>query len=131
MRPTLGGLYLALSLLGPLVAARPLAVEKERRTFGALLPLQSLELDLELPLLLPLVDLNRTLEVAASGVDGDAVNIVVLQVDGRPFGLIVEAINDTEEIVVKPLARQLRSLSLFSGTTIMLWTRGVFSTATR
>jgi hypothetical protein len=37
VRPTLGGLYLAISLLGPLVAARPLAVEKERRTFGALL----------------------------------------------------------------------------------------------
>src|SRR5512136_2502986 len=37
VRPTLGGLYLALSLLGPLVAARPLAVEKERRTLGALL----------------------------------------------------------------------------------------------
>src|SRR2546426_930451 len=37
VRPTLGGLYLALSLLGPLVAARPLAVEKERRTFAALL----------------------------------------------------------------------------------------------
>ena len=37
VRPTLGGLYLALSLLGPLVAARALAVEKERRTFGALL----------------------------------------------------------------------------------------------
>jgi hypothetical protein len=36
VRPTLGGLYLAISLLGPLVAARPLAVEKERRTFGAL-----------------------------------------------------------------------------------------------
>jgi hypothetical protein len=37
VRPTLGGLYLAISLLGPLVAARPLALEKERRTFGALL----------------------------------------------------------------------------------------------
>ena len=37
VRPTLGGLYLALSVLGPLVAARPLAVEKERRTLGALL----------------------------------------------------------------------------------------------
>jgi hypothetical protein len=37
VRPTLGGLYLAISLLGPLIAARPLAVEKERRTFGALL----------------------------------------------------------------------------------------------
>src|SRR5213078_910003 len=37
VRPTLGGLYLAISLLGPLVAARSLAIEKERRTFGALL----------------------------------------------------------------------------------------------
>src|SRR3989442_6644296 len=37
VRQTPGGLYLAPSLLGPLVAARPLAVEKERRTFGALL----------------------------------------------------------------------------------------------
>src|SRR5262245_8333491 len=37
VRPTLGGLYLAISLLGPLVAARALAVEKERRTFGTLL----------------------------------------------------------------------------------------------
>src|SRR5262249_41416306 len=37
VRPTLGGLYLALSLLGPLVAARPVAAEKERRPFGALL----------------------------------------------------------------------------------------------
>src|SRR5207253_761304 len=32
VRPTLGGLYLALSLLGPLAAVRPIAVEKERRT---------------------------------------------------------------------------------------------------
>src|SRR5690349_24853539 len=36
IRPTLGGLDLALSLLGPLLAARSLAVEKERRTYGAL-----------------------------------------------------------------------------------------------
>ena len=37
VRPTLGGLYLAVSLLGPLVAARPLAIEKERGSFHALL----------------------------------------------------------------------------------------------
>jgi len=36
VRPTLGGVDLAISLLAPLVAARVLAVEKERRTFGAL-----------------------------------------------------------------------------------------------
>jgi ABC-2 type transport system permease protein len=36
VRPTLGGLSLAISVLVPLVAVRPLAAEKERRTFGAL-----------------------------------------------------------------------------------------------
>ncbi len=37
VRPMLGGLYLAASLLVPVLAARSLAVEKERRSFGALL----------------------------------------------------------------------------------------------
>jgi hypothetical protein len=37
VRPTLGGLYLAVSLLGPLVATRALAIERERRTLGPLL----------------------------------------------------------------------------------------------
>jgi hypothetical protein len=36
VRPTLGGLYLAVSLLGPLAAARGLAIEKERRGYHAL-----------------------------------------------------------------------------------------------
>ena len=36
VRPTLGGVDLALSLLGPVVAARSLAIEKERRTYGPL-----------------------------------------------------------------------------------------------
>jgi hypothetical protein len=34
--PTLGGVYLATAILLPVIAARGLAVEKERRTFGAL-----------------------------------------------------------------------------------------------
>src|SRR6185295_9379468 len=36
VRPTLGGVDLATVLLGPLVAARTLSMEKERRTFGPL-----------------------------------------------------------------------------------------------
>jgi ABC-type transport system involved in multi-copper enzyme maturation permease subunit len=36
VRPTMGGVSLALSLLGPVIAARTLAIEKERRTYGAL-----------------------------------------------------------------------------------------------
>ncbi len=35
VRPSVGGLYLALSLFGPLIGARTLAVEKDRRTFHA------------------------------------------------------------------------------------------------
>ena len=33
----------------------------------------------------------------------DELNIVVLQADDRCFGLVVDGINDTQEIVVKPL----------------------------
>jgi two-component system chemotaxis sensor kinase CheA len=47
------------------------------------------------------------------------VNIVVLQADDRQFGLVVDAINDTEEIVVKPLGKQLKGIATFAGATIM------------
>lgn len=72
--------------------------------------------------LLPLAYLNRELLVEdqrAHGVDNDAVNIVVLQADDRQFGLIVDEINDTEEIVVKPLGKQLKGITTFAGATIM------------
>jgi hypothetical protein len=36
VRPTLGGLYLATAILLPVIAARGLAIEKERRSYGAL-----------------------------------------------------------------------------------------------
>jgi two-component system chemotaxis sensor kinase CheA len=48
-----------------------------------------------------------------------AINIVVLQADDRQFGLVVDAIHDTEEIVVKPLQKQLKGISAFAGATIM------------
>lgn len=69
--------------------------------------------------LLPLVYLNRELKITDSFSKRDWVNIVVLQADGRPFGLVVDQINDTEEIVVKPLAKQLKKIHQFSGSTIM------------
>jgi two-component system chemotaxis sensor kinase CheA len=74
--------------------------------------------------LLPLVYLNRELKIEppASG-DGSkpskAANIVVLRGGERQFGLVVDNINDTEEIVVKPLGKQLKGLSVFAGATIM------------
>jgi two-component system, chemotaxis family, sensor kinase CheA len=48
-----------------------------------------------------------------------AVNIVVLQADERQFGLVVDQINDTEEIVVKPLRKQLKMVKTFAGSSIM------------
>jgi two-component system chemotaxis sensor kinase CheA len=76
--------------------------------------------------LLPLVYLNQQLGIQTKGPVSNSdksgtqiVNIVVLQTEDRPFGLVVEAINDTEEIVVKPLAKQFKNVTHFSGATIM------------
>jgi two-component system chemotaxis sensor kinase CheA len=80
--------------------------------------------------LLPLVYLNQQLESGGSYPDvgggalvgalpKDVINIVVLQADDRPFGLIVDGIHDTEEIVVKPLQKQLKGISIFAGVTIL------------
>jgi two-component system chemotaxis sensor kinase CheA len=73
--------------------------------------------------LLPLVYLNKELQLDADGPDSarkdQAVNIAVLQADDRQFGLVVDEINDSEEIVVKPLRRQLKAVKTFAGSTIM------------
>ena len=73
--------------------------------------------------LLPLVYLSRELRLAEgsnqAGKGDDAVNIVVLQADDRQFGLVVDAINDTEEIVVKPLRKQLKTVKTFAGSSVM------------
>jgi two-component system chemotaxis sensor kinase CheA len=73
--------------------------------------------------LLPLAYINEQLRTAPSqapsGNEDEVINIVVLQADGRPFGLVVDEINDTEEIVVKPLGKQLKGISCFAGATIM------------
>ncbi|HEX5100509.1 MAG TPA: chemotaxis protein CheW [Polyangiaceae bacterium] len=68
--------------------------------------------------LLPLVFLNEALELPGPG-KSDVVNIVVLQADDRQFGIVVDGISDTEEIVVKPLGKELKALNVFAGATIM------------
>jgi two-component system chemotaxis sensor kinase CheA len=45
--------------------------------------------------------------------------MVVLQAEDRQFGLVVDGINDTQEIVVKPLGKQLKGLTVYAGATIM------------
>ncbi len=46
-------------------------------------------------------------------------NIVILNAESRYYGLIVDQVLDTEEIVVKPLSKKLKNLSLYAGATIM------------
>ena len=68
--------------------------------------------------LLPVAFLNRILGLE-SAVQDEVVNIVVLQAEDRQFGLVVDGIKDTQEIVVKPLGKQLKGLTVYSGATIM------------
>jgi two-component system chemotaxis sensor kinase CheA len=67
--------------------------------------------------LLPLVSLTEAL--GGERTDGEALTVVVLQSDDVRFGLCVSAVHDTQEIVVKPIGRQLKSLAMYAGATIM------------
>lgn len=77
--------------------------------------------------LLPLVHLNEILrlETAAdevadqSEIKGPEEFVVVTQVGDYTFGIVVDRVFDTEEIVVKPIAPILKHLSIFSGNTIL------------
>ena len=68
--------------------------------------------------LLPIAYLNQALGLK-SAERSDAVSMVVLQAEDRQFGLVVDGINDTQEIVVKPLGKQLKGLTEYAGATIM------------
>ncbi len=75
--------------------------------------------------LLPLVYLHEVLQVfRRSRLTGQTdaastAHIVVLQVADQQFGLVVDQVSDTEEIVVKPLGKQFKGVSAFAGATIM------------
>lgn len=73
--------------------------------------------------LLPLVDLAALLGMPAyraPAPDSDAsVTVIVVEALRQHFGLIVDGVGDTEEIVVKALAPQLKALRVYSGTTVM------------
>jgi len=68
--------------------------------------------------LLPLVFLDHELGVRENVSSDAKANIVVLQGDDRQFGLVVAGVEDSQEIVVKPLGRLLSSLP-FAGATIL------------
>jgi two-component system, chemotaxis family, sensor kinase CheA len=68
--------------------------------------------------LLPIAYLNQVLGLK-SAEGAEVVSMVVLQAEDRQFGLVVDGINDTQEIVVKPLGKQLKGLTVYAGATIM------------
>jgi len=70
--------------------------------------------------LLPLVSLRELLrlDTKETKIDDDTF-IVVTQVGTYSFGIMVDRVFDTEEIVVKPVAPILRDIEMFSGNTIL------------
>ena len=72
--------------------------------------------------LLPLVVLASELGVGPATPDLDldgGATLVVLQAGERTFALWVDAIHDTEEIVVKPLWKHLKGLACYAGATVL------------
>ena len=69
--------------------------------------------------LLPLVSLQTLLDLDADKATRGETCIVVAKVGAFTFGVIVDRVFDTEEIVVKPVASVLQHLKLYSGATIL------------
>jgi two-component system chemotaxis sensor kinase CheA len=76
--------------------------------------------------LLPLVSLASVLQVDGAAGDGGAGTvadepavIAVVQADHQRFGLLVDRVLNTEEIVVKPLSARLKSIGAYAGATVL------------
>src|SRR4030095_12909859 len=70
--------------------------------------------------LLPLMHLKKLLKID-DGAASDPENgfIVVTQVGSQTFGIVVDGVFHTEEIVVKTMSTKLRHIDMFSGNTIL------------
>ena len=68
--------------------------------------------------LLPIIHLDETLGIARES-GGDRYYVLVLQAGGQKFGLAVDRVLDTEEIVIKPVAPILKDLPIYAGNTIL------------
>jgi two-component system chemotaxis sensor kinase CheA len=70
--------------------------------------------------LLPLMHLKKLLKIDnGSSTDPENGFIVVTQVGSQTFGIVVDGVFHTEEIVVKPMSTKLRHIDMFSGNTIL------------
>ncbi len=67
--------------------------------------------------LLPVIALSALMGTAEPSFEDGF--IVVTQIGERQFGILVDGVFHTEEIVVKPMSSKLRHIPLFSGNTIL------------
>jgi two-component system chemotaxis sensor kinase CheA len=67
---------------------------------------------------LPAIDLAERLGVADTEATGGR-PIVVVKANGMRFGIVVDAIDDTFDTIVKPLTTAMRSISVYAGVTIL------------
>lgn len=71
--------------------------------------------------LLPLIFLENLLGIKKSDkpLDQRELCVIVIYIGNTGFGIVVDRVYDTQEIVVKPLAKVLNSVKFFSGSTIL------------
>jgi two-component system chemotaxis sensor kinase CheA len=69
--------------------------------------------------LLPISRLAGLLDIEAAPKAVDEGFVVVVEFGSQSFGIIVDAVLQTEEIVVKPMSSKLRDIAMFSGNTIL------------
>ena len=69
--------------------------------------------------LLPVVHLSTLLKLPEPQTAHEDQFVVVMQVGSRRYGVAVDQVLHTEEIVVKPISAMLRGINLFSGNTIL------------
>jgi len=69
---------------------------------------------------LPLIALREELKLKETpGAEGSIVKLVVVRTEGRQVALLVDAIRNTEEIVIKPLDKRFKSIALYSGAAVL------------
>ncbi|NBS16061.1 MAG: chemotaxis protein CheA [Gammaproteobacteria bacterium] len=79
--------------------------------------------------LMPLIRLTPTLQRALTGIEGSSMMesgatseqeiLAVVKVGLRRYGLIIDSIVASEEVVVKPLHAALRNIRIYSGATVL------------
>ncbi|MFI4875596.1 MAG: chemotaxis protein CheA, partial [Blastopirellula sp. JB062] len=65
--------------------------------------------------LLPIVRMNEILQLEETGATSSSSSIIVVETGRTRYGLAVDNLHDSEEIVVKPLGRHLRTCKSLSG----------------